>query len=90
MFLIKRYSKQVGAVHFHTSAKQNFNIEEMFLDLSRRMMQHADELEKKTTLTRNNSTHRRNVVVVEDESTEQSQPTKSSCCSGGGSSSQNS
>lgn len=77
---ICRYAKQVGAMHFHTSAKLNQNIEEMFLDLTRRMMQHADETEQKSTLTRTNST-RRNVVVVEDE-TEQSQPTRSSCCSG--------
>ncbi|OXU26246.1 ras-related protein Rab-21 [Nasonia vitripennis] len=81
----EEYAKQVGAVHFHTSAKQNLNVEEMFLDLTRRMMQHADQQEQKSTLTRNNST-RRNVVVVEDESAEQNQPTKSSCCGGGGSS----
>lgn len=80
-----RYAKQVGAMHFHTSAKLNQNIEEMFLDLTRRMMQHADQAEQKSTLTRTNST-RRNVVVVEDEM-EQSQPTRSSCCTGGGSSS---
>lgn len=75
----EEYAKQVGAMHFHTSAKLNQNIEEMFLDLTRRMMQHADETEQKSTLTRTNST-RRNVVVVEDE--EQSQTTRSSCCGG--------
>ncbi|XP_014218899.1 ras-related protein Rab-21 [Copidosoma floridanum] len=80
----EEYAKQVGAVHFHTSAKQNFNIEEMFLDLTQRMMQHADIVEQKSTLMRNNST-RRNVVVVEDESAEPAQPSKSGCCSGGGS-----
>ncbi|XP_015609245.1 ras-related protein Rab-21 [Cephus cinctus] len=79
------YAKQVGAVHFQTSAKLNQNIEELFLDLTRRMMAHASEVEQKSTLTRTNST-RRNVVVVEDES-EQDQPVKSSCC--GGSSLQN-
>ncbi|XP_020283626.1 ras-related protein Rab-21 [Pseudomyrmex gracilis] len=78
----EEYAKQVGAMHFHTSAKLNQNIEEMFLDLTRRMMQRADEAEQKSTLTRTNSA-RRNVVMVEDE-TEQTQPSRGSCCSGGG------
>ncbi|XP_046735292.1 ras-related protein Rab-21 [Diprion similis] len=76
----EEYARQVGAVHFHTSAKQNQNIEEMFLDLTRRMMAHADIVEQKSTLTRSNST-RRNVVVVEDEA-EQERPASSSCCGG--------
>ncbi|KAK0088990.1 hypothetical protein PV325_009873 [Microctonus aethiopoides] len=80
----EEYAKQVGAVHFHTSAKQNRNVEEMFLDLTRRMMAHADQAEqKRTSLNRTNST-RRNVVVVDDE-IEQTQTTKSSCCGGGSS-----
>lgn len=78
--LICRYAKQVGAVHFHTSAKRNQNIEDMFLDLTRRMMAHADEAEQKTTLTRSSSA-RRNVVVVEDEA-EESHAGKNSCCGG--------
>lgn len=69
-------------MHFHTSAKLNQNIEEMFLDLTQRMMQRADEAEQKSTLTRTNST-RRNVVMVEDE-TEQIQPSRSSSCCGSG------
>ncbi|XP_076657809.1 RAS oncogene family member Rab21 [Halictus rubicundus] len=76
----EEYAKQVGAMHFHTSAKLNQNIEEMFLDLTRRMIQHADEVEQKSTLTRTSST-RRNVVVVEDEA-EETEPVKSSCCGG--------
>lgn len=75
----------MGAMHFHTSAKLNQNIEEMFLDLTQRMMQRADEAEQKSTLTRTNST-RRNVVMVEDE-TEQTQPSRSSCCGSGSGSS---
>lgn len=84
-FLSVRYAKQVDAMHFHTSAKLNQNIEEMFLDLTRRMIQRADEAEQKSTLTRTNST-RRNVVMVEGE-TEHVQQGKSSCCgsSSGGS-----
>ncbi|XP_033323046.1 RAS oncogene family member Rab21 [Megalopta genalis] len=76
----EEYAKQVGAMHFHTSAKLNQNIKEMFLELTRRMIQHADEVEQKSTLTRTSST-RRNVVVVEDEA-EETEPVKSSCCGG--------
>lgn len=76
----EEYAKQVGAMHFHTSAKLNQNIEDMFLDLTRRMIQHADEVEQKSTLTRTSSA-RRNVVVVEDEA-EEAEPVKSSCCGG--------
>jgi len=68
----------VDAMHFHTSAKLNQNIEEMFLDLTRCMIQRADKAEQKSTLTRTNST-RRNVVMVEDE-TEHTQLSRSSCC----------
>lgn len=75
-----RFSDQVGAVHFHTSAKQNQNIEDMFVDLTRRMIHYADEEQKKSTLTRTNTTQR-NVVVVEDDA-EQTEPAKSSCCGG--------
>lgn len=75
----EEYAKQVGAVHFHTSAKKNHNIEEIFLDLTKRMMIHADNNEQqKSTLSRSNSM-RRNVVVVEDEN-EQVPTPKSSCC----------
>ncbi|CAK9803586.1 Ras-related protein Rab-21 [Anthophora plagiata] len=76
----EEYAKQVGAMHYHTSAKLNQNIKEMFLDLTQRMIQHADEAEQKSALSRTNST-RRNVVVVEDEA-EETEPIKSSCCGG--------
>ncbi|XP_043257167.1 ras-related protein Rab-21 [Colletes gigas] len=76
----EEYANQVGAMHFHTSAKLNQNIEEMFLNLTQQMIQHVDEAEQKSTLTRTNST-RRNVVVVEDEA-EETEPVKTSCCGG--------
>lgn len=34
----ERYAESVGAVHFHTSAKQDKGIGDMFLDLTRRMI----------------------------------------------------
>jgi hypothetical protein len=59
----------VGAHHFHTSAKLNSNIEELFLDLSERMVTTCEGVEKKTAT-------RRNVVVVEQEAP----PPKTGCC----------
>lgn len=35
MYFDNRYAESVGAKHFHTSAKLNKGIEEVFLDLSR-------------------------------------------------------
>lgn len=76
----EEFANKTGAMHFHISAKLSENIEEMFFQLTLRMIEHADLMEQKSTLTRTSST-RRNVVVVEDEA-EESEPTKSSCCSG--------
>jgi len=63
------YAKLVGAHHFHTSAKLNHNIEELFLDLSERMVAATE------TFVRKPSSMRRNVVVVEDPV-----PAKTGCC----------
>lgn len=76
-----RYAKSVGATHFHTSAKLNRGIEEMFLELSKQMMEraHESDLQKANILGRTSSM-RRNVVVVEDDSASMQPETKSSCC----------
>ncbi|KAL5009756.1 hypothetical protein ScPMuIL_012061 [Solemya velum] len=58
------YAASVGAKHFHTSAKLSKGIEEMFLDLSRNMIEKAGENNHKTTKTANN---RQNVLVVNDD-----------------------
>lgn len=80
-YSLVRYAKSVGAKHFHTSAKLNQGIEEMFLELSHRMIERAmeNDQQKASSLGRSGST-RRNVVVVEDEE-EAAQP-KSGCCGG--------
>ncbi|KAJ9574761.1 hypothetical protein L9F63_008075 [Diploptera punctata] len=80
----EEYAKSVGARHFHTSAKLNQGIEEMFLELSQKMIERAQEndQQKANTLGRTGST-RRNVVVVEDDD-ESATQTKSGCCGGGG------
>lgn len=70
----------MGAKHFHTSAKLNQGIEEMFLELSHRMIERAmeNDQQKASSLGRSGST-RRNVVVVEDEEAVQQKP---GCCGG--------
>eukprot|EP01098_Paradermamoeba_levis_P006954 TRINITY_DN2886_c0_g3_i1.p2 TRINITY_DN2886_c0_g3~~TRINITY_DN2886_c0_g3_i1.p2 ORF type:complete len:103 (-),score=43.24 TRINITY_DN2886_c0_g3_i1:378-686(-) len=35
------YAAKVGAKHFHTSAKLNKGVEEMFLDITKRLLQQA-------------------------------------------------
>lgn len=68
------YAASVNATHLHTSAKLNKGIEELFLELSKGMIEKSDG-----TLGRSRSTgsNRRNVVVVDDEPPQQQ---KSGCC----------
>lgn len=77
----EEYARSVGAKHFNTSAKLNRGIEEMFLDLSQRMIDLAQEtdLQKASSLGRSGSM-RRNVVVVDDD--EEESHSKSGCCGG--------
>ncbi|KDR21730.1 ras-related protein Rab-21 [Zootermopsis nevadensis] len=77
----EEYANSVGAKHFHTSAKLNQGIEEMFLELSQRMIERAQEnnQQRANSLGRSGST-RRNVVVVEDE--DAIAQSKSGCCGG--------
>ncbi|CAA9997959.1 unnamed protein product [Nesidiocoris tenuis] len=74
----EEYARSVGAVHFHTSAKLNVSIEELFLELTQRMMERAQQLEmqKANELTRTNSM-RRNIVVVDED--EPAAPTRTCC-----------
>lgn len=88
-----RYAKSVGAQHFYTSAKQNRGIEDLFLDLTQRMMASADERRKKqgsgggaaaaAGSGGNNVFGGRgnNITVVEDS---QIPVRKRPCCGGGG------
>lgn len=73
------YSEKVGAMHFQTSAKQNIGVEEMFLALTKKMLERAADLEQETeNLIRQNS-QRKNVVVVDDDQVPTA-PTRQ-CCS---------
>nr|CAD7428308.1 unnamed protein product [Timema monikensis] len=71
----EEYAESVGAKHYHTSAKLDRGIEEMFLELSQRMIEQAQEsdLQKASSLGRTSSM-RRNVVVVDDEEESYSSP----------------
>eukprot|EP00058_Branchiostoma_floridae_P001759 XP_002587247.1 hypothetical protein BRAFLDRAFT_129905 [Branchiostoma floridae] len=68
------YATSVGAKHFHTSAKLNKGVEEMFLDLTKRMLE-KDSNSKPDATAKPGST-RRNIQITEDEPQEQ----KSGCC----------
>ena len=82
------YAKSVGAHHFHTSAKRNQGIEELFLDLTQQMIQTSDKgggngnnpLSGGPT---SGASSRRggSITVVEDS---QIPKAKSNCCGGGG------
>ena len=62
----------MGARHFHTSAKQNRGIEELFLDLAQQMMATADKKAKSGggggggTRTDGNTGGRNNIRIVDD------------------------
>ena len=81
----ERYADSVGAKHFLTSAKLNQGIEEMFVELSQRMMERHDEVElaqAQSTLGRAGSM-RRNVMVVEDDMmVPPDNAVKGACCGG--------
>ncbi|PVD28663.1 hypothetical protein C0Q70_11257 [Pomacea canaliculata] len=69
------YAGSVNAKHYHTSAKLNRGIEELFLDLSKGMMEKSE-----STLGRHHSGTggRSGVVVVDDE--QQSARKSGGCC----------
>ncbi|KAK2151899.1 hypothetical protein LSH36_347g04025 [Paralvinella palmiformis] len=69
------YTTSVGAKHFHTSAKTNKGIEDMFLELCKRMIEKAEENGQKSGMVRSPSARRNIVTIVDDEP----QP-KKGCC----------
>lgn len=62
------YAKSVGAKHFHTSAKLSKGIDEMFLDLSKSMIEKSVENGGKNNRTMTKS---KSVIVVDDEQPQQ-------------------
>uniref|UniRef100_A0A8C5N560 Ras-related protein Rab-21 n=1 Tax=Gouania willdenowi TaxID=441366 RepID=A0A8C5N560_GOUWI len=79
--VVYSYAESVGAKHYHTSAKLNKGIEEMFLDLCKRMMETAQAEERlKGNGASQSASSRRGVQIVDDEP--QATPT-GGCCSSG-------
>ena len=82
-----RYAQSVNASHFDTSAKLNRGIEEMFLELSQKMILRQDEkLRKEGSNSPNSfigtrSGRTNNITIVDDSEVE---PRKKSGCCGGG------
>ncbi|XP_077999839.1 ras-related protein Rab-21-like [Glandiceps talaboti] len=70
------YAASVGAKHFHTSAKLNKGIEEMLLDLSKRMIERQSDEGIRTTSGRS---QRKTVTIVDDEP---QQTGGGGCCGG--------
>ncbi|XP_054774224.1 ras-related protein Rab-21-like [Lytechinus pictus] len=68
------YAASVGAKHFHTSAKLNKGIEEMFLDLSKRMLE-SNFLDDGGGSSSRASKHK-SVTIVEDAE----EPKSGGCC----------
>ncbi|KAK3597304.1 hypothetical protein CHS0354_010935 [Potamilus streckersoni] len=69
------YAASVGAKHFHVSAKLNKGIEEMFLDLSKNMLEKVGQDGQKNSTGKN----RKSVVIV-DDSVAQQQSSSGGCC----------
>ena len=81
-----RYASSVDASHFDTSAKLNRGIEEMFLELSQKMIRRADEKSRAEGSNSPNSfigtrSGRGNTVTIVDDS--ELEPRKKSGCCGG-------
>ncbi|XP_061524241.1 ras-related protein Rab-21 isoform X2 [Phycodurus eques] len=75
------YATSVGAKHYQTSAKLNKGIEELYLDLCKRMMEAAQAEERsKGNVGGQSVSGRRGVQIVDDEP--QATPT-GGCCSSG-------
>jgi len=78
----ERYAETVGAVHFNTSAKLNRGIEEMFLDLTKRMMKAGPTGGAGAAAGGSGRGRRsRNIEVVADDAPEMAvDPKKGGCC----------
>ncbi|OQV22517.1 Ras-related protein Rab-21 [Hypsibius exemplaris] len=76
----EEYAASVGAKHFQTSAKQNKGVEELFFDLSKRMIEQGDRIDaaKRNGPGGGGSRSGQGNVTLLDES--EPQPTKSGCC----------
>lgn len=82
--LFSSYAQSVGAHHFHTSAKLDRGIEDLFLDLTQRMMAKADERAKKESSASSPFGRKAGSIQVSEDS-KKGGKSKTNCCGGGGS-----
>jgi len=81
----EEYAKSVGARHLHTSAKLNKGIDELFLNLTKNMLESAAQLQSDSSSaqgrsnTRSTAT-RKGLVIVSDEEAKSDSIQKSGCC----------
>jgi len=74
----EEYAASVGARHFQTSAKQNKGVDEIFLDLTKQMIEQADKTESAKQKNGGTRSSTPGNVVLLDES--EPPPAKSGCC----------
>ncbi|KAN0006487.1 hypothetical protein ACTFIV_004909 [Dictyostelium citrinum] len=74
------YAKSVGAIHYSTSAKLNKGVEDLFLDLTRRMMSNVSTttISSNTNTTGQTTNRSERIPIVPDSDTGNKQ---SGCCS---------
>jgi len=90
--LAQEYASSVGAHHFHTSAKLNRGVEELFLNLTQKMIVKADSKPQDTVGHSGGSqaynygynNRRGNITIVDDSQAPNVGGQKSGCCGGGG------
>ncbi|RNA35038.1 Ras-related Rab-21 [Brachionus plicatilis] len=78
----EEYAKSVGAKHYSTSAKLNQGVNELFLDISKRMIEKFESSENLESINHQsgNSSNKRNTIQVVDDSVVQQEDKKSGCC----------
>ncbi|KAJ8032360.1 Ras-related protein Rab-21 [Holothuria leucospilota] len=74
------YAQQVGAKHYHTSAKLNKGIEEMFLELSKDMLESGSADFLGGGSTSSSSRKSKTVTIVDDDSANQNTGGGGGCC----------
>lgn len=75
------YARSVGAVHFHTSAKMNSGIEEIFISLCRMMIEKLDKQNADNLVTLNRSGSTRRTIIIDDEDAPSFERSSRWCCS---------
>mmetsp|Transcript_9657 Transcript_9657/g.9444 ORF Transcript_9657/g.9444 Transcript_9657/m.9444 type:complete len:206 (+) Transcript_9657:255-872(+) len=70
------YAVFVGASHFYTSAKSNKGLEEIFVDLTQRMIAQRGHMREASGLSENS--HR--LIIVDDTGLKKKKKTNGSCC----------